>query len=318
MTLDISHLKDCTRYQLSIPVARLASGHALEIPVNVIAGRGSTPVFACIAGIHGDEPEGVLALLDMWDVVEPSELIGRLILIPVANPLAFAAGTRISPLDSVDLNRSFPGRDDGGASHRLARELFNSVVSRADLVFSLHSWYSYGVAESFIECPAPRGRAAEFAFEAARASGFERVRITSWPEGLLGRAAISEGIPAIEGEIGGMGRSLPENRFSYCEHIWRLMVFLKMSSKFSFVPVSPQICAARHVAAREGGILRLKVALGANVSDGEELASIFDLHGNYTSSVVAPEAGHVGAHRTYASVQPGDDNLFTIFWPAHV
>jgi N2-acetyl-L-2,4-diaminobutanoate deacetylase len=316
MALDISRLKDCSRYKLNLPITRLASGNALEIPVNVIAGRGSTPVFVCIAGIHGDEPEGILALLDLWHDVEPSELMGRLVLVPVANPTAFAAGRRVSPLDGIDLNRSFPGRDDGGPSQRLAWELFNSIVMPANLVFSLHSWYSSGVAESFIESPAPDGRATQIAFEAARMSGFERVRITNWPEGLLGRVAISNGIPAIEGEVGGMGCSLPENRMRYGEHLRRLMAFLKMSPEHKVVAVPPEICTAQHVIAREGGILRLNATLGANVSEGDELATILDLHGDRTSSVDAPIAGRIGAHRTQVSVQPGD-NLFTIFQPTN-
>jgi predicted deacylase len=317
MALDIPSLKDCSQHELSLSIANFAAGQDLEIPVNIIAGRGSRPVLACIAGIHGDEAEGVLALLDLWRTIDPDELAGRLVLVPVANPPAFAAGRRRSPLDDVDLNRSFPGREDGSPSQRLARELFHSIVLSADLVFSLHSWYSSGIAENFLECPPPDTEAARFSFRAACATGFETIRITHWPEGLLGRVAIAQGVAAIEGEIGGLGRSLLENRQDYCMHVRRLMGFLKMYP-WREAPQGPaRICSAQHIIAKESGILRLKVGLGAAVSAGEDLAAIFDLHGRHVSDVVAPVAGRVGAHRTHVSVQPGD-NLFTIFQPKEV
>ena len=317
MTLDISALKNGSRHELSLSVADFAAGGSLEVPVNVIAGRGRQPVLACIAGIHGDEAEGVLALLDLWRAIDPDRLAGRLVLVPVANPPAFAAGRRLSPLDNADLNRSFPGRDDGGPSQRLAHALFRSVVLPASLVFSLHSWYSSGIAESFIECPPPESEAARFALQAARETGFQTIRITAWPEGLLGRVAIAQGIPAIEGEIGGLGRSLLENRQDYCKHVRRLMRFMKMYAWDESPPAPAQICVAQHVIAKETGILRVKVALGATVSAGEDLAAVFDLHGRHLCDVVAPAAGRVGAHRTHVSVQPGD-NLFTIFQPKEV
>jgi predicted deacylase len=317
MTLDLSRLKDGTRNELSLSIANFTPGQGLEVPVNVAAGRGSAPVFVCIAGVHGDEAEGILALLDLWHAVDPSELTGRLVLVPVANPPAFAAGRRTSPVDGADLNRSFPGRDDGQPSQRLAWELLRVVVRPADLVFSLHSWYSSGLAESFIECPPPTGAAAQFAFQAACASGFATVRITDWPEGLLGRVAVGEGIPAIEGEIGGLGRSLPENRQSYCAHVRRLMGFLGMTAARAPAADPPRICSAQHVIAKQSGVLRLKAGMGATVSEAQELATILDLRGRPVAPVLAPVAGRVGAHRMHVSVQPGD-NLFTIFQPKEV
>ena len=317
MTFDVSRLMDGTRNELGLSVANFTPGQDLEIPVHVMAGRGSATVFVCIAGVHGDEAEGILALLDLWHALEPSELTGRLVLVPVANPPAFAADRRTSPADGADLNRSFPGRDDGQPSQRLASELLRAVVRPADLVFSLHSWYSSGLTENFIESPAPTGKAAQFALRAACASGFPIVRITDWPEGLLGRVAVGEGIPSIEGEIGGLGRSMPENRRSYCTYIRRLMAFLGMTSASVPAADPPRFCTAQHVIARHAGILRLQTELGASVSAGQELATILDLRGRSVAPVLAPIPGRVGAHRMHASVQPGD-NLFTIFQPKEV
>jgi predicted deacylase len=310
-SIDFEGLADSSRHSFDLEVAPMADGNYLTVPIMVIAGSGRRPVFTAIAGIHGDEPEGMLALLDLWHELDPLDLKGRFVIVPIANPPAFAAGRRTSPLDNLDLNRIFPGRPDGTPSQRMARELFDAVVGPADLLFTLHCWYSYGVAEDFIECGPAGSKVAAESLQAAVASGFKRIRITDWPAGLLARVAIAAGIPAIEAEIGALGMSLPENRLRYCDHVRRLLRHLGMLGGTSDRP-DPDLWSARHVLALAGGLLRRRVGLGDPVKAGDILATIHDLHDRLLAEVAAPDDGIVGAHRTFASVNPGD-NLFTVF-----
>ena len=55
-----------------------------------------------------------------------------MVLVPVANPPAFNAGTRLSPLDAINLNRVFPGDATGSISERLAYTLWTEVIAAAD------------------------------------------------------------------------------------------------------------------------------------------------------------------------------------------
>jgi predicted deacylase len=310
-SIDVAGLAEQARHELSLRVVPLGDGE-LSIPVKVIAGRGARPVFVLIAGIHGDEAEGVMALLDLWQALEPRDMRGRLVIVPVANPLAFAAARRTSPIDEMDLNRAFPGRREGSATQQLAHVLFHELVVGADLLLTLHSWYSYGIAEDFIECPRALAGGGAKARAAALASGFGRVRILDWPAGLLAAVANDAGVPAIEAEIGGMGRSLPENRARYCAHVMALLQHLDMVEIKERAAARGELCEARHVLAPIGGLIRLATALGAEVESGAVLGTIHDLHGRQLQAVHAPCAGRVGAHRTFVSVRPGD-NLFTIF-----
>lgn len=311
--IDVAELPEASRHAFDLEVAPLADGRSLTVPVQILVGHGSRPVFVAMAGVHGDEPEGMLALLDLARELDPGRLKGRLIIVPVANPPAFAAGSRLSPLDHLDLNRSFPGRCDGGPSLRLANRLFETLVKPADLLFTLHSWYSYGIAEDFIECPPQGGPVAAAALRAARASGFRRIRVVDWPDGLLARVAIANGVPAIEAEIGGMGRSLPENRARYRDHVSALLRHLGMLEGPP-TEAAAELCEARHVLAPAGGLLRMRARLGEDVEAGAMLATIHDLHDRPLAEVIAPWSGRIGAHRTFVSVNPGD-NLFTIFRP---
>lgn len=310
-SIDFKSLADTSRHAFDLEIVSMPDGSHLTVPVMVIAGTGASPVFVAIAGIHGDEPDGMLALLDLWRELDPKSLKGRFVIVPIANPPAFAAGMRKSPLDNLDLNRIFPGKIDGTPSQRLARCLFDVVVAPADLLFTLHSWYSYGVTQDFIECAPMESPVATEAFHAAIASGFERIRVTDWPKGLLARVALAAGVPAIEAEIGAQGESLLENRLRYCEHIRRLLRHLRMIEGTSSVR-APELWNACHVLAPLGGLMRRRAELGADVEAGSVLATIHDLHDRLLAEVTAPRDGCIGAHRTFVSVNPGD-NLFTIF-----
>ena len=85
---------------------------ALRVPIAVIGhGRGPTLLFT--GGNHGDEYEGPIALLKLARELAPETIEGRLILLPALNLPAVLAGTRVSPIDQINMNRAFPGDPRG-------------------------------------------------------------------------------------------------------------------------------------------------------------------------------------------------------------
>src|SRR5438445_9556305 len=80
---------------------------SIMIPITVAKnGDGAT---ALLTGAnHGDEYEGVIALLDLARTLSIDDVSGRIIIVPAMNYPAFRAGTRMSPIDRLNLNRSFP------------------------------------------------------------------------------------------------------------------------------------------------------------------------------------------------------------------
>ena len=87
----------------------------LVIPITVVRnGPGRTALFT--GGNHGDEYEGPVALQDLATALAPTQVRGRVIIVPFMNFPAFRAGTRTSPIDRGNLNRAFPGRPDGTAT----------------------------------------------------------------------------------------------------------------------------------------------------------------------------------------------------------
>ncbi|MGG2478955.1 N-alpha-acetyl diaminobutyric acid deacetylase DoeB, partial [Rhizobium sp. BR5] len=63
----------------------------------------------------------------------------RIIIVPALNYPAFRAGTRTSPIDRGNLNRSFPGRPDGTVTEKIADYVTRHLIPLADIVLDFHS-----------------------------------------------------------------------------------------------------------------------------------------------------------------------------------
>ena len=91
-------------------------------------------------GVHGAEYAGILGAIRVFEQLDPSELKGTVVVIPVCSPVAFSRITRyVCPIDNLNLNRVFPGNKEGSFTQRLASVIFENVVSRAQYAIDLHS-----------------------------------------------------------------------------------------------------------------------------------------------------------------------------------
>ncbi len=106
-----------------IPVTRLSNGHDVELVVHVIRGSKDGPKLAMFGGIHGDEPLGTEAVRRVLQQIDPGQIAGTIVAVPVANPYAFEAGKRVTPADGLNLNRIMPGDNDGSLTEQLAARL---------------------------------------------------------------------------------------------------------------------------------------------------------------------------------------------------
>ena len=111
---------------------------SVMIPICVIR-NGDGPTALMTGANHGDEYEGPLALQALAQDIDPGAVSGRIILVPYMNYPAFRAGTRVSPIDGVNLNRIFPGRPDGSVTEKIADYFNTTLVAMADVVLDFHS-----------------------------------------------------------------------------------------------------------------------------------------------------------------------------------
>jgi len=129
--------KQTGRLRLPNSVTRSAYG-VVPIPIAVIR-NGDGPTLFLMAGNHGDEYEGQVVLGRLIRDLEPSQVRGRIIILPSANLPAARAGVRVSPLDDGNLNRVFPGDPLGGPTWQIAHYISTVLMPMADCFIDLHS-----------------------------------------------------------------------------------------------------------------------------------------------------------------------------------
>ncbi|MFX0198920.1 MAG: succinylglutamate desuccinylase/aspartoacylase family protein, partial [Candidatus Hodarchaeota archaeon] len=122
-----------------LDVTILSSGAELRIPLHKIAGSKDGPKLGILATSHGDEPLAIEILRRFVNEIELGNLKGSILIIPVENPLAFEWCTRGTPLDMLNLNRSFPGKPEGFISEKMAHVISESFFSNIDYLIDLHA-----------------------------------------------------------------------------------------------------------------------------------------------------------------------------------
>lgn len=194
------------RGHLAIPYSHNLGGWAnLLIPISVIS-NGPGPTVLLMAGNHGDEYPGQVAILKLWREIEASALTGRLILIPTLSQPAAKAGTRLSPLDGRNFNRCFPGDPFGTPSEMLAHYLSTVLFPMADIVIDLHTG---GRSMNFVPCahmhlvPEPKQRAAMIAAAESFLTDITFLYTDVAGRGLLPAEAERQGKIVITTELGG-------------------------------------------------------------------------------------------------------------------
>jgi len=128
-----------TRRYRSIPVGTLASGTGLSLPVHEILGEGPGPTVGISAGIHGEEATGVEIVYRFLQTADLRGLAGRLLVMPVANPFSYAAVSRGTPIDMMNLNRVFPGDAAGHLTEQMAHKIAEGFLRSLDVYIDLHA-----------------------------------------------------------------------------------------------------------------------------------------------------------------------------------
>jgi predicted deacylase len=111
---------------------------ATRIPLAVIA-NGAGPTIILQAGNHGDEYEGPITLGELIRALDPGALNGRVIFLPAINTPAVLAGRRTSPVDGLNLNRTFPGDPAGTITQQISAYVSDVIMPLGDAYVDLHS-----------------------------------------------------------------------------------------------------------------------------------------------------------------------------------
>lgn len=281
------------------------SGLTACLDVFECVGQSSGPSVLVSAGVHGDEYEGPAAIVEATSWLSPLSLRGTVCMIPVANPFAFAAGTRTSPADGINLARVFPGKKDGTPTERLAHFLFREFAGKADYVIDLHSG---GVEYEFLPVAGFYGHARfeNPSFCAARAMGLPALWQLPETSGVLSREATRAGKVAIGAEYLGAGRLSGEGVQAYVSGIRRCLELWQMLEPSDRSPAQEaRIFTNDWLLAPATGLFHTRRKLGDRVTEGDEVAVIVGRRGDTLARFIARNEGVVLGLRSKAYITEG-------------
>ncbi len=291
-----------TRTYRPISIATLASGTELILPVHEVVGARPGPTLGISAGIHGEEAVGVEIAYRFLTGADLRELAGRVLVLPVANPFSYAAVTRGTPIDMVNLNRIFPGHRDGQLTEQLAAVMAEQFLQRLDYYVDLHAGGAFPTVDYVYIINAE---------PLSRAFGS---RLLYRPEGSLPGTSVSvtrpRGTPSVVVELG--GGDVDQAHF-VSRGLAGLTNILRTLQMLPGEPVAPppQIVLREISTLRphHGGLLLPEVTtLGAEVAGGTVLGRIVSPYSCEELEVLRcpiPRGIVVLAHLTANVVEPG-------------
>ena len=292
--------------RFELKVARLTTGGWLSLPVVVVNGRRAGPAIWLSGAVHGDEINGVSIVRRVIGRLQPAELAGTVIAVPIVNIFGFVNESRYLP-DRRDLNRSFPGSKRGSLASQLANLFMTEVVSRCELGIDLHT-----AAEHRINTPQIRANLSERRTATlAKAFGAPFVLDAKMRPGSLREAATKRGKLVLVYEAGQIHRFDSEACDVGTAGVLRTMQRLKMGDWGVPSPKVPvrSIASSTWVRARRSGIADIAVDLGQPVAVGTPLATISDAFGESPTVIKARAAGWVIAKTQHPLVSRGDSLL---------
>jgi uncharacterized protein len=112
---------------------------ALQIPVVVVNGAKPGPVLSIVAGSHGTEYATIIAVERLIHELDPEEISGVVILVPLVNVNSFLQKVpHLNPVDGKNMNRMFPGKQDGTQTDRASWLITKDVVEQSDYLIDMH------------------------------------------------------------------------------------------------------------------------------------------------------------------------------------
>lgn len=281
--------------------------------VREIRGAEPGPTVALVAGVHGGKRAAARALERLAAELRAGDVRGTLLLVPVAHEAAYRSDlAQRSPLDSLNLNRVFPGRADGRPTERLAHRIMRDIVARSDYLVDLHGPDGEEAVGAFAYAARPGLDPAvdSAALRLARLWGTPRVVWdTEGPRTLaaarfLQTAAHLTGVPAITVFEAGATREDAATTAAFLRGARRLLGGLGVlitdrdrPAEQDVPPPEPAIHARRLVdVAPEAGDWSPVVRPGQRVAAGELLGTLTSSSGARTATHAAV-AGVVLHHR---------------------
>ena len=298
-----NNVRSGTKENFMIHVGQVSTGSDLHIPVVMVRGKGDGPNLLITAGQHAEETASMDAVKRFAGSVDPADISGTLVLVPLINAPGYVHRSRLYPFDApsvTDVGSVAP--DAGGVlSARVAYAMAESISLDANYAYDIHSTHldsvNYPRAMTTIsgnESPDIQKKREELSFKL----GFEVVHL--WRAGGGGGGGgiqgllHSRGCPRIGAEAGEGWR----NKYPYPEIMIRsIRNFCKatgaMKGELEMPNVQIEVDKRFEVTANYGGMSHLFVKSGDFARAGQKVAEIRNMFDEVLEELRTPINGIV-------------------------
>jgi predicted deacylase len=275
---------------------------ALSVPVAIFHGAKAGPVLAIVAGSHGTEYTSIIALEKLIATLNPAEISGTVIIVPLINIQSFEQKVpHLNPVDKKSMNRWYPGKMDGTQTDRASYLITKQVVEQCDHLIDLHGGdldeslrpYSYWTKTG-------NEKQDQISREMVLAFGLDHIIISAdrpkdpQASRYLENTATTRGKPSITAEAGYAGTVETDDLNALVNGSLNVMRYLKMLPGAPAVVEHPVwIDKVVTVASEQTGIFYSTVKRGTYVEQGMKIGYVTDYLGKVTFEARAPVAGIV-------------------------
>jgi predicted deacylase len=274
----------------------------LSIPVAVVHGARPGPVLALVAGSHGTEYTSIIALEKLIGTLNPAEISGTVIIVPLINIQSFEQKVpHVNPVDKKSMNRFYPGKMDGTQTDRASFLITKQVVEQCDHLIDLHGGdldeslrpYSYWTKTG-------NEKQDQISREMVLAFGLDHIIISAdrpkdpQASRYLENTATTRGKPSITAEAGHAGTVETDDLNALVNGCLNVMRYLKMLPGTATMVEHPVwFEKVATLASEQTGIFYPSVKRGTYVEQGTKVGYVTDYLGNVIFEARAPVAGVV-------------------------
>jgi len=298
-----------TTARLSIEVAKLHTNTPIQIPVIVSHAKQKGPTLLLLAGVHGDEINGIeiVRRIIKRGVHKPTK--GTVICIPVFNIFGFLNLSREFP-DGRDLNRMFPGAKNGSLASQFAYIFMEKIAPLADVVIDFHTGGSqrsnYPQTRCDFENSASKELCQAFGAPYLIHSPLLAKSVRKSLTKLGKKYVLYEG-----GKAHDIDDYVVETAIDGVKRVMAHLGMKKLEKGIESIPNTNIIKQSKWIRASRSGMLNVAITNGKNIEKGDVLATISDPYGKFERSVKAPFKGVILNVNETPLVNKGDA-LFNI------
>lgn len=319
--LDVNDLEPGKKHLLYFQGAQMRTGQHWYVSVTVARGAKPGKHVVLTSGVHGDEMSSVHAVMTVMNQLDPAQMSGTVMAVTDISRPAMLAMQRKWPnssrsIDLVDLNREWPGNENGTTPSRHAALVFNRLLRpNADAAIDFHTGTTGFEVSAFniASMDVPEVKAMADLYPVGQILDMPK---RAYPT-TLHNALLAAGIPAICPEVGAarvldlpMIALFVEGTMNVLKQHGIIPGPMGRTGKDVRVFVGR---GAAPVAATQGGFVEHLVKLNDKVEAGQKIAiqrnSFGEVVAEYTSSVT----GEIAGLRTDVMSEPGDNLAFILF-----